>query len=42
MDRCVGRLVKKLKGFAASGQTVDMWAELGNMTLEVVGECAYG
>ncbi|MEW5316263.1 MAG: hypothetical protein WDW38_007644 [Sanguina aurantia] len=42
MDSCVLRLVSKLKGVAASGQTVDMWRELGDMTLEVVGECAYG
>ncbi|MEW5298011.1 MAG: hypothetical protein WDW38_003697 [Sanguina aurantia] len=42
MDRCVLRLAKRLQQFAASGETVDMWRELGGMTLEVVGECAYG
>lgn len=42
MDGCVMQLVTKLKGVAASGETVNMWRELGDMTLEVVGECAYG
>ncbi|MEW5298014.1 MAG: hypothetical protein WDW36_001178 [Sanguina aurantia] len=42
MDRCVMQLVTKLKGVASSGETVNMWRELGDMTLEVVGECAYG
>lgn len=42
MDSCVQRLIRKLNIVSATGQTIDMWQELGNMTLEVVGECAYG
>ncbi|MEW5298015.1 MAG: hypothetical protein WDW38_003693 [Sanguina aurantia] len=42
MDNCVLRLINKLEHVAETGETVDMWRELGDMTMEVVGECAYG
>lgn len=42
MDGCALRLASRLEQFAESGEIADMRREFGNMTLEMVGECAYG
>lgn len=42
MDGCALRLRDRLLAVAGKGRTVDVWREVGKMTLSVVGTCAYG
>ncbi len=35
MDQCAVQLSSKLRAFADSGEVVDIYHELGNMTMEV-------
>eukprot|EP00775_Hariotina_reticulata_P006333 gene6333-6567_t len=42
MDSCAAHLAERLKKQGESGQVVEMWRELGRMTLQVVGSTAYG
>jgi len=42
MHASAERLVGRLGAAADGGEVVDIWRELGKMTLEVVGQTAYG
>ena len=42
MSSSAVRLGEKLRDVADSGDIVDIWRELGKMTLDVVGTSAYG
>jgi cytochrome P450 len=36
------RLVSRLQGVAADGRPVDLWREVGKLTMAIVGTAAYG
>lgn len=42
MDSCAKELAEHLAQIGQGGQEVEMWRELGKMTLAVVGSTAYG
>lgn len=42
MDESVDRLGKRLEGYADTGAPFNVWGELGQMTMEVVGNAAFG
>lgn len=42
MSHHADKLVDRLAPYATSGQPVDVWEMLGDMTLAVVGSCAFG
>jgi hypothetical protein len=42
MNACAGKLVARLEAASEAGAEVDMWRELGRMTLAVVGTAAFG
>lgn len=42
MDQCIEQLLARLQGAAREARRVDVWRELGSMTLQVVGSTAYG
>lgn len=44
MDECAGHLVERLQALASEepGGEVDIWRQLGDLTLNVVGGTAYG
>jgi hypothetical protein len=42
MERSAGRLCAVLGEAADAGREVDVWKELGKLTMEVVGTAAYG
>jgi hypothetical protein len=42
MDACAVKLCTLLAPAAESGTVVNIWRELGKMTMQVVGTTAYG
>lgn len=42
MDGCAVKLCNLLEPVAEEGTVIDMWREIGKMTMSVVGTCAYG
>ena len=42
MNRAAGRLVQRLDRAASSGEVVNLWRHLGDLTLDVVGMSAFG
>ena len=42
MDACAAKLCDALAGAASEGRAVDVWRELGGMTMAVVGTTAFG
>ncbi len=42
VQRCIGRALPRLDRHVASGEPLDLTAFLGELTLSIVGEVAYG
>jgi hypothetical protein len=42
MHEATGQLVEGMKDAAVSGQTVDMSSGMGNMSLKIIGQSAFG
>jgi hypothetical protein len=42
MEDATQRMLARLDGLAAAGQPLDIWREVGNLTMAIVGTAAYG
>jgi thromboxane-A synthase/cytochrome P450 family 3 subfamily A len=42
MDATTQRMLDRLDSLAAAGQSLDIWREVGNLTMQIVGSGAYG
>jgi hypothetical protein len=42
MESTTQRMLHRLDQLAAAGQPLDIWREVGNLTMGIVGTAAYG
>lgn len=42
MESTTQRMLHRLDRLAAAGQPLDIWREVGNLTMGIVGTAAYG